>query len=258
MVAPPALARPLLLVAVASLLAMPRDAAADPVKCRSAIAKASAQHAQTRSKLLSRCQDRVLRGLLPPATDCATEARTAPGLARAEAKLRRTIAAACGGADRACGTGGDDEPLAGVGWDAASCPDVESAGCTQTIRDCGDVADCTLCLNAHASDAVLATSGARANLASPPGSDLERCQGELARATAKLFAARSRALQKCWDAVSRGKATGPCPVPGDGKAAAAIAKAEQQAVAAICKRCGGADASCDDPVGAIPDRKSVV
>ena len=252
MVTSPALARAVLLVAAALLLTAPHDAAADAVKCRAAIAKAGAQHALTRRTRLSRCTDRVLRGLSPPGTDCAGDARTAPGLARAEAKLRQTIASACGGGDRSCGSGGDDEPLVGVGWSTPSCPDVESAGCTQTIRHCGDVADCALCLNAHASDTVLATSAARADLASPPGSDLERCQGELARASAKLFAARSRALQKCWDAVSRGKATGPCPVPGDGKAAATIAKAEQQAVAAICKRCGGADAACDDAVGALP------
>jgi hypothetical protein len=58
----------------------------------------------------------------------------------------------------------------------------------------------------------------------------------------------SKAIAKCWDAVGKGKATGPCP---DGGAQAKIAAAEAKKVGKICKACGGggdktpADGRCD-------------
>ncbi len=77
------------------------------------------------------------------------------------------------------------------------------------------------------------------------------CQQAIGRASAKYLTARARALAKCWDARLRGAHQNACPDPGDGKAAAAIASAERQQVARICRACGGAG-GCDGPGALAP------
>lgn len=242
--------RSLLVLASASLsLALAGTARADAGDCRRAIAKASAAHAQERMKTLASCEDRVTSGKLPPATDCEADPQTAARLAQAAAALQAAVAKACGGADRTCGAGGDDESLAAIGWDAGTCPDLREAGCTNPIAHCGDVADCLVCLGGEGAGGVVETTFASLDLASPPRSPLEKCQRAVGKSTAKLFRLRAKHRQACWDRVLRGAEPGPCP---NAAAADLIAKAEERAARSLCRACGGADRGCDGAVGSLP------
>ena len=42
--------------------------------------------------------------------------------------------------------GVDDELLTAIGWDIASCPDLDLEGCTNLIVTCDDVATCVACI----------------------------------------------------------------------------------------------------------------
>jgi hypothetical protein len=225
--------------------ALPAPARADAVRCRARIARESAYHVQTRMKALASCEELVLKGKRQgPCPD----AIALESLAAAESKLRTRIARDCGGDGRVCGDG-DDEPLADIGWDAGTCPDLDGAGCADPIADCGDVAACLACAGARAVEQLVAVS--HDELApTEPRTPLNSCQLRINKETLRFFRAKSKALQKCWDAVSRGL-PGPCPVPGDGKAALKIARAESFMVARICRRCGGRDGVCggDDDFG---------
>jgi hypothetical protein len=234
-------------VTIAALVLTAGVAEADPVKCRSTITKASSKYLQARVKELAKCEDRVVKGSLPPATVCATEA--AVKLAAAGAKLDRDVARACGGGDQVCG-GVDDDPLAAIGWDLGTCPDPHGSGCSNALADCDDVAACLRCSIDAASERARALYFDE--LIPSADSDLISCQRTIGKATAKFLAARSKALATCWDKVIKGQATAPCPAPGDGKAEAKIAKAESKKVAKICKACGGDDRGCDGDVGVFP------
>lgn len=216
--------------AVALLLAAPQQAGAEPLRCQRAILKAASKLAQSEMRTLVRCEEGKLKGALPSSLDC-----TSLTSAKDETKLRSAIAKACGGDDQTCGTPGDDLP-ATIAW-PSTCPDFEGKGCTNAILSCDDIATCLLCVNDAAIDqAVTLYYGSQT--ASAPGSALNRCQVAIGKATAAFFAAKTRALVKCWDARHTGKHSAACPSPGDGKAAGAIAKAEAKKVAAIAKACG--------------------
>ena len=227
------------LFALVSSLALAAPARAEPVACQRAVLKASLKLVEARSKLLGKCEDRRLRGALPPATDCGTEPATADKVARAESKLATTLARACGGPDRTCGTP-DDEPPATSGW-PATCPGFAGADCWDAVGDCDDVTTCLLCVDRAATERTIATGYPAAP---DPDPTVLACQRVLGEQTRKLAAARANALRKCWDLRLKGRHTNPCPDPGDGKAAARIAKAESKARAKICKACGGADRAC--------------
>jgi len=222
-------------------------AAAEPAKCRSTITKATAKYLETRAKTLAKCEDRKVNGKLPPATVCANE--EAAKLTKAADKLARLVDRSCGGADRACG-GGDDDALAAIGWDLGTCPDPAGAGCANALVDCGDVVDCLRC----AADAGSERLRALVFDDVVPSADrtVVKCQRAIGKEVTKFLQARAKALAKCWDKVVKGNAPGPCPVPGDGKAAAAIAKAESKKIAKICKACGGDDRDCDGAVDGVP------
>jgi hypothetical protein len=224
-------------------------ARADAVLCQRAIAKESAKHVQATMKALQRCEDRKVAGALTPATNCAAEGGTATLLAKAETRLRARVAQRCGGLDRACGTP-DDDALASIGWDGG-CPGFEDSSCTAAITDCNGVATCLTCIGRAAVDqAVGLYYDALASSEFGTGSALNRCQRSIGAETARFFSARSKALQRCRDGRLKGRHGNDCPVPGDGKAAAAIAKAEARKVSRICAACGGANAACgggDDP-----------
>ncbi|MEO6030254.1 MAG: hypothetical protein ABIR79_25575 [Candidatus Binatia bacterium] len=224
-VRPVALATSLILIALAS------RADADPLGCQRAILKAASKLAQSEMRTLVRCEEGKLKGIYPPEVDC-----TALTSAKDETKLRSAIAKACGGDDRDCATlTGNDAP-ATIAW-PNTCPNFEQAGCTNPIVGCDDIATCLLCVNDAAIDQAV-TLYYGSHTASTPGSPLNRCQLAIGKATAAFFAAKTRALAKCWDARHVGKHQSACPSPGDGKAAAAIAKAEAKKVGAITKACG--------------------
>lgn len=238
------------LLALALLLGPP-TAAADPVACQRTILKESVKLASVRVKALGRCEDRKRKGALAAGTDCATEAKTAGKIARAESRLATKLARACGGPDRTCGTG-DDESLAAIGW-PASCPDFLGLGCANAIAGCDDVAACLTCVDREA--AAQAIGLAYDALAPAGASDVARCQRTIGKETARLFDARAKALRTCWDARHKGAHANACPTPGDGKAAPKLATAASKARAKICRACGGDDRACgggdDLPVAAI-------
>ena len=234
-----------------TLVLLPAAARAEPNACRAAITKLAAAYDGARLAALARCEEAIVRGKLPPGTVCTTDPKTAAALAKAAGKLASGVGKACGGSDGVCG-GGNDEPLAGIGWNVGSCPDFHGAGCTNAIGDCTDIVDCLACVDTAAVASTLTLSYDALDLASPPGSTLERCQTELGREAARYRAATLKALASCWRAVGKGTATAPCPAPGDGKAAATIAKAKAGAIGKICKACGGDDRACDGTVGPIP------
>ena len=225
---------------------------AEPEKCRQTILKASAQHAQARLKALGKCEEAKLKGRLPPSLPCALETKTAPALAKADAKLRSAVVKACGGRDGTCGTP-DDDGLAAIGWPAV-CPDFEGLGCANAIADCTGVADCLACTNARAVDQAIGLSY-DALTPAPAGSDALACQIAIGKAAGAFFAAKTKALGKCWDARNHDKHANACPDPGDGKAGAAIAKARLKMHAAIAKACSETDLAA---VGFVPRCPSVV
>jgi cysteine-rich repeat protein len=100
------------------------------------------------------------------------------------------------------------------------------------------VAQCLDCVGAAAVDqATMFVYGAF--VAAPSSSPTVKCQTTIGKAVAAYFAAKTKALAKCWDARYVGKHGDTCPSPGDGKAAAAIAKARTKLLAAIDKGCAG-------------------
>jgi hypothetical protein len=223
-------------------------AEADPAKCKATITKAASQYVQARTKALVKCETAVVAGKLPIGTDCSNETKTDTAIDKAKAKMEAAIDKACGGADKDCGSGGDDDSLASIGWNVGVCPDIERLGCSMAINDCHDVSECLECIESEAVDQAVKLY--YDDLALPSTSDKTRnkCQQTIGKASAAFLAAKTKALAKCWDAVNKGAFPGPCPAPGDGKAAGAIAAAEAKKIAAICKACGGSDKKCDQTV----------
>jgi hypothetical protein len=250
--------------AVAASFAIADVAAADPSRCQRAILKAASKQAQSEMRTLVRCEEGKLKGALPSTLDCTTLTSS-----KDETKLRAAIAKSCGGDDRSCATPTGDDAPSSIGWPGA-CPDFEGKGCTNAIATCDDVATCLLCVNDAAIDQAVDLYYGSQN-PSTPGTDLNRCQVTIGKASAAFFAAKTRALAKCWDARLAGKHMQTCPSPGDGKAASAIAKAEAKKVAAIAKACGGLTpsaigfptdcpsvASCAAPVTDVPSLTACV
>jgi len=237
------------LVALAVAL-LPAAGVADVEKCRAQIVKAATKYTDARLKALAKCEDRITGGKLPPATDCATDAAVVAALAKAAEKLGALIDKGCGGSDRTCG-GGDDESLASIGWDIGTCPDLLGQGCQNAIADCGDVATCLSCMGGLATDQLAALYFGALDVPSGNGAAVVKCQRTIGKESTTFFRKKSAALRKCWSAVNKGKATAPCPLPGDGKAAAKIAAAEAKMIAKICQACGGADRACDADVPGV-------
>jgi hypothetical protein len=225
------------------------------LKCKRAIAKHASKFYAARTKLLQKCEEKVLKtgvGVCPDAT-------TVTKIATAAGKLASGIDKACGGADKVCGGDlADEEPPAGLGWPAA-CPNFEGnpdPACSAALTDCGDVAACIACVGEAAIDQAIALYYDDL-FPSSPGSALHKCQQGIGKAAARFVLAKEKSIQKCWDARLTGKHAGVCPDAGapagspPQKAALAIAKAERKQITAICKACGGADKRCDDPVTAL-------
>jgi len=227
-------------VALAGALVLAFEVRAEPVACQRSILKGSTKLALARAKALGKCEDKRRTGALSPATDCTIEPTTATKIARAESRLGRGLAKACGGPDRTCGTA-DDEPLAAIGWPAA-CPDFLGLGCTGPIAGCDDVAACLACVDREAVAQAIAL--AYDELTAPGAPDLARCQRTIGKETARFLDTRTKALRRCWEGRLKGAHANTCPSPGDGKAEGKIAKAAARARAKICLACGGADRDC--------------
>jgi hypothetical protein len=115
-------------------------------RCQAAIGKSMAGFFAVRSKLLAKCEDKVLGGAQPG--PCPDAGMTAPKIARAAAKLESAICRACGGPNRLCG-GGDDLTPAQIGF-AGNCNAVTvpngGPSCSGAIATLQDLADCVECV----------------------------------------------------------------------------------------------------------------
>ncbi|MEO6027402.1 MAG: hypothetical protein ABIR79_11100, partial [Candidatus Binatia bacterium] len=216
---------------------------AEPTRCRAAIVRNASKFVQSKANALARCERNVVVGKLPPATDCHSEPKAAAAIAKAEANLRAKIGASCGGADKVCGTADGDDAPATIGWGGV-CPNFENGSCTNAINTCNDIADCLQCIGEAAVDQAISLYY-DAFTPSAANSELNRCQREIGRSTTAFLKSKSNALAKCWTSVNLGRASDPCPIPGDGKAATAIARAEARKQANICHACGGNDETCN-------------
>ncbi len=256
--------RPAAVAAAAMLLvlACATHAAADPVKCKRAIAKEFGKYVAATSKLLDKCKNAAIAKGTGTVAGCKTDPAVAQKIADAAQKMRDKIAGACGGADKTCGTAGDDS-LASINWNVPQCMGLEGGipppACDNAIADCDDVATCLLCIGDKAVEQSVDTLLYDRFFPGPFATKNaeNKCQIAIAKSAVKFLQAKSKTLNKCVDAKLKGK-TGftagvACPAAdSSGKTAAAIAKAEQKKVAAICKACGaGGDADknsqCDSP-----------
>ncbi len=231
---------PLFLCAAAMLvsLVVHADVAfADPATCRRAVSSNLAKYAQAKLKLLQKCEESIVRGTISgPCPDASTTGK----LTKAAGKLRRAVSQRCGGLDRNCGIGGDDDSLASIGWNIATCPGLETANCSNALSDCNDIVDCLTCVGDAAIEQVVDLSYDALN-PTPPGGDVNRCQAAIGKSMARFVAAKSKALAKCEDKVLKG-AAGPC--PDASKTAPAIARAATKLQTAICRACGGPNRLC--------------
>lgn len=222
----------------------PVSAKSDPVlTCKAKIIDGAGKLLRQVANATQKCRDAVLSGDLPGATDCATEPKTAAAIAAYESALARTIARNCGGDDNTCTTG-DDLPLAAIGWAIGTCPTIPGATCGRTVASCADVATCLACLARGGVGQITRLAYDQLSPTDPDAKALRKCQATIGRAAVKLVSAQSSSLGACWRGVDKGKATAPCPDPGDGKAGTKIDAAVAKLEKAICKACGGADKQC--------------
>lgn len=228
------------IAALAVLVLSPGSASADPATCRRSINANLGKFVQAKLKLLQKCEEAVVRGKI--AGPCP-DAGTASKITRAAGKLRRAVSQRCGGLDRNCGLGGDDETLASIGWNVGSCPGLETAACSNPISDCNGVVDCIDCVGQAAVDQAVTLSYGSLT-PSAAGTDTNRCQVAIGKSMARFFALRAKSLAKCEDRVLLGSLPGPCP---DAKTAGKLTRAASKVQTSICKACGGADRLCGTP-----------
>jgi hypothetical protein len=124
-------------------------------KCQGAIGQATTEFFGKKGRLLRRCWEARARGAHMNACPVPGDGHAGPGIARAAAKMRARICAACGGGDGACG-GGDDLTPSSVGF-LAACPALVppgAASCAAPIASLDDVADCAACVSDFLADCV--------------------------------------------------------------------------------------------------------
>lgn len=230
----------LLLAVVVPLLASP--AVADPAACARTLRRESAKLIKATQAAVAACEAQVRAGALASGTDCRTATSVTVAVATAAARAQGKVTARCCGGDRTCGTG-DDETLASLGWVAPACPDLDSAGCTASTAHPGDVAACVTCAGTAAARRAWELLYERF-VTTTPGSALAECQEAVTEATSAYVGKRARLLRRCWEARARGAHANGCPVPGDGRTAAALARIEGRLVTRICRACGGPDGAC--------------
>jgi hypothetical protein len=227
----------------------------DAQKCQRTIVKAAAGFVQAKTNALQKCEHGKVKGKI---VSCPT-LKASDAIAHAEAKLQDSIAKACCGKDKHCTGDGDDQTLVDIGWDIGSCPNFENGTCTNQIMSATSVASCLGCIGEAAVDQAIGLYYGSLHPSDPKAEKaLNKCQQTIGKAAATFLIAKSKALQKCWDTVTKGKAFGACPA-AVGKAQATIAVAEAKMVGSICKACGGggdnkpADGRCDTGGGLAPE-----
>ena len=167
--------------------------------------------------------------------------KAADSIAKAEAKLDSGIAKACGGKNKICEIGGDnDVAIELLGWPSSA--RLRGQGCSNAIANCSDIAKCVTCTGKATVDQAIELYYGSLQPTDPKSKDkheksLNKCQGTIGKAGAKFLAAQSKALQKCWERKIKGKVND-CPdvKVGDSVSAAAVKLANT-----INGACGGKD-----------------
>lgn len=219
---------------------------ADPILCQRAIIKGTARFAQAKMKAMQSCQD----GVVVRRTGSCPDPKAAIKISKAGFKLRRVVGKACGGTDFNCGTGSDDEPLAGIGWDLGTCPNLASGTCTNAIADCDDVSDCVKCAADAAVDQSVALAYESLDLDNT-GAAIERCQRAIGKKISLYWNGVNKALHRCEEAVVRGQLAGLCP-DASPSASAKIARLAENLELGICMACGGIDQQCGGAADLTP------
>ena len=221
------------------------------LKCMRIVGAASLKLQIAHAAARTGCETAKVAGKLPSGTVCANEPKAAAKIAKASAQMTRKIAAACGGADKRCGTGDRDEVAPSVLAWPDRCPDLRDAGCTMTVDDCAGVSRCLDCMHGTAVDAIatqvfaeLRPSTARAD------KRLNKCQQAIGKAVATAARAHATALQRCWGQRTRHRHAETCGdehgISGAVRAAVeSLARTEERLRQRICRACGGADGTCD-------------
>lgn len=193
----------------------------------------------------------MVRGSYPLGYDCQSDFLVVGKVAEAESDLRKRLGQACGGNNHTCSTTDTgrnaDETLASIGWDIGVCPDFESAGCTNPIADCNDIAACMACTATVATSQAIELYDGSLNVPAPDR-PLTTCQREIGKRGVEFFWKKHKALEKCERKILSGDVSGPCPDAGTQHKIDTLAL---KMTAAICKKCGGADKQCG---GAAADR----
>ncbi len=258
-----------------AFIALATTAHADPLKCMRAIAKESAKARAAAVKVLSKCKTGVIQKGVPASLANCPDAKGADKITSANEKMKAKIAKACGGDNKTCEAppGDGDDALAAIHW-ANGCPGLEGQCTGIAVNDCNGIGDCLECIGnlqtEQAVDATVFDTFENAAFFPANGADpaktINKCQITIAKVTSKFLTAKEKILNKCWDAVLKGKyPAGACPdtdpklgsgkppaSPGDNKSVEGIKKAEQKKIAKICKACGAEgdsdkDGVCDAP-----------
>ena len=221
------------LVAIIGLCAVAGSAtAADQKaidKCSAAIIKAGGAFVQAEMKILQKCEDAKLKG------KTCDQGKVTESIGKARTKLDSSITKACGGKDKTCTTedaDGTQPTLAEIGWPNV-CPDFEGKGCTNAIANCGDIDDCLACVGEESVEQAIALYYPAGRPSSVGNKTLNKCQAALGKGAASFFAAKTKALGKCWGT----KVKKPANCPAD--AQAAIDKARSKLVTSLAKPCLG-------------------
>lgn len=236
--------------------ATPATPPGTPAKaCRTAILGASGAFVRAKTKALQKCEQAIVKDTLPSGTDCEQEASTAAAIKKAMGKVFATIAKKCGGKDKVCG-GPDDSSLSDIGWNISGCPNLLGEGCAHGIDDCDDIATCLVCIGDTAVGSAIGLyyaglTDTDARSKNKTTKALNKCQVTIGKETAAFLSAKSKALEKCWVAVSTNKLAAPCP---NGSAQDAIDKAKAKQVSKICAACGGGDKACGGSDDFTPDK----
>ena len=213
-------------VFAAASLMMATSAHAD-VKCRAAVAKASAGLTQAIAKSLQGCEQAVHDGKITG--PCSSDPKTQDKIGKAKQKLRDTIAKSC---------------ATSVGEFAfGRCPNetgTTGSNCGNLlINSKADEAECLVCLADHNAKE-LVSRVLYGSLLPPASKTIGGCQAAIGKNTLAFYLAESKSLSKCQGALLKGKVSS-CP---DAKTSAAVQKAEDKKVAAITKSCCGPDGVC--------------
>lgn len=222
------------LVVVAMVLTASASSALAPErKCRDAIRKGGLTAASLAAIALGSCEQKaVAKGL--PVTDCAADPKVLHGLDKANGKLARAITSGCAGKDKDLAAGGDDVPLADVGWDLGTCPDRGDGACVAPIATHDDVVTCLQCIVGDARDGIFAVAFHDLAPPDPAADGVRKCRAAIGKAAVLYAKAKRTRLAECWQALSKRGSGSLCPT---NVAANDIAKARGALAARVAKVC---------------------